>query len=204
MPYHDPKLIYRLIRRHTHDLRNHCSGIDLAVTLLEELRDDPEVTATALRLKRQAALIEFDIKLLLLTLEEPCPVAVSVGDLLQFWRMKLQTLGEGSPAITWPQACEASVALDARLVVQVLSDLTLRAGARNPGLCLEVQVRLHPQMAIIDLMEPRGGPRPPSDYVDDAAAILAERGLKLTASTDIAVDRWATSLFIPLDGSRVS
>ncbi|MES2466452.1 MAG: hypothetical protein V4675_04050 [Verrucomicrobiota bacterium] len=204
MPDHAPELIYRLIRRHTHDLRNHCSGIGLAATLLEELSEDPEVTATAHRLKRQVALIEFDIKLLLLTLENPCPVTVSVSDLLQFWRMKLQSLGEESLAITWPEACEASVALDSRLVVQVLSDLTLRAGARNPGLCLEVVVRLHPQMVVIDLVEPREGLKPPADYVNDSAAILAERGLKLTASADIAGDRWATSLSIPLDGSRVS
>jgi hypothetical protein len=198
MPLPDPELMYRLVRRHTHDLRNHCSGIDLDATLLGELSTDPEVAAMALRLKRQVARIESDIKFLLLKLEESNPVTVSVGDLLQLWRMKLQPLTTDTPPIAWPDISGPSVTLDSRLVVQVLCDLTLRAWDRNPALPMEVQVRRIPEQVVIELIQTPDGFQAPVEYLNDTAALLMARGLQLIASTSPSGTGWKTSLLIPL------
>lgn len=196
----EPDLMYRLIRRLTHDVRNHCSGIDLDATLLGELSEDPEMSAMALRLKRQVARIESDIRFLLLKLEASHPVTVSVGDLLQLWRMKLPSAAE-SPSIIWPDATGPSVTVDSRLVVQVLCDLTLRAWERNPGLAMEVEVRVNPHQVVIELIQSPEGLAGPADYLNDTAALLAARGLQLSSSEDPSKKAMVICLAIPAAGS---
>lgn len=192
----------KFIRRHAHDVRNHCSGIDLDAMLLVELSDDPELSAMALRLKKQVARIELDLKLLLLKMEEPRAVTLTVGDLLQLWRMKITPLSNGIGSIVFPEKDgETPIALDSKLTLQALCDLTLRTWDRHPGAALEVTTRITPQLVMLDLIHPAQGLAPKTDLMEEMAAVLAVSGLRLHCALDPTGERWVVTLAIPLNGA---
>lgn len=195
----------RFIRRHAHDVRNHCSGIDLDAILLMELSDDQEIRASAQRLKKYVARIELDLKLLLLKLEEPRAVTLTVGDLLQLWRMRITPLSAGMGSIVFPErGGETPIALDTKLTLQALCDLTLRTWDSHPGAALEVTTRLEPPLVMLDLIHPPQGLQPSRDLMEEMAAVLAVSGLRLHSALDPARERWVITLAISLHGSASS
>lgn len=197
MPLSDSSALYKLFQRLAHDVRNHCSAIDLDATLLPELSDDPQVAAVAGRVRKQVARIEADLKLLLLKLEDPRPITLTVDDLLQIWRMKLKPLAAGTAAVIWPEVpAGASITLDSRLTVQVLSSFCAWTWDRQPGSKIEVAVRAEPSRVIIDLILPQGS-EPPADYVMETAEVMAVGGLQLSAARDISGTRCMISLVVP-------
>jgi hypothetical protein len=199
MPLSDPIALHKLFRRHAHDVRNHCSGIDLDATLLAELGGDPETAAIATRLKKQVARIEADLRLLLLKLEDPQTVTLTLGDLLQLWRMKLQPLDRRSSAMVWPEIQGGpSISLDTRLTVQVLCNLAIKIWDCHPDAAIEVVPHVGTERVVLDLVLPPDGPGPPADYVKETSAVLAAGGLGLALKRQPPDDRWLISLEIPL------
>ncbi len=199
MPLSDPTALQKLFRRHAHDLRNHCSGIDLDATLLAELAGDPENAAIATRLKKHVARIEADLRLLLLKLEDPQTVTLTLGDLLQLWRMKLQSLDRRSSAMVWPEIQGGpSISLDSRLTVQVLCNLAVRIWDRHPEAAVEVVPQVETERVVLNLVLPRDGPGPPADFVNETSSVLAAGGLALALKRHPSDDRWLISLEIPL------
>ena len=200
MPLTDHLVLHKLFRRHAHDVRNYCSGIDIDAILLADLSEDPETTAIASRLRKQVARIEAELKLLLLKLEDPRPVTLTLGDLLQLWRMKLQSLTKGSADVDWPEELDGlggvSLTLDSRLVVQVLCNFCAWTWDRQPAATLQVKIRKEMNRMIIDLIHPVGA-HSPAEYVEENATVLAAGGLELSAAREPGAPLWIISLAIP-------
>ena len=201
MPLPPQENMLKFVRRHAHDVRNHCSGIDLDATLLAELSEDPEIMAIATRLKKQVARIELDLKLLLLKMEEPRPVTITVGDLIQLWRMKLQPVPGARGSVNWPEVSAGTpITLDTRLTVQALCDLALRAWDGDPSASLEVMVRSEAGRVLLDVIHPPGGPQPAANFVEEMAAVLALGGLDMNVTLDPGSRQWIITLAIPING----
>lgn len=199
MPLPASETMVKFVRRHAHDVRNHCSGIDLDASLLAELSDDAEITAMAGRLKKQVARIELDLKLLLLKIEEPRPVTITTADLVQLWRMKLEPVSVGAGSILWPEASAGiPITLDTKLTVQALCELAVRSWDRHPVAALEVAMRIKPEQVMLDLIQPPDGLQPAADFIEEMAAVLAVGGLQLSTARDELGERWVTTLVIPV------
>lgn len=176
--------------------------MNLDATLLGDLSDDPDITAIADRLKTQVAKIEFDLKLLLLKMEEPRPVTLTVGDLLQLWRMKLKPLSLGAGSMIWPEAGgETPITLDTRLTIQALCDITLRAWDLHPGVSLEVKLHKEPERVRLDLILPPQRIPLAADFLEEMAAVLAVGSLQLDSAWEPDGERWVITLAIPLGGT---
>ena len=199
MPPPDTETLLKLFRRHAHDVRNHCSGIHLDAALLAELGDDVEIADMAARLKKQVGRIEAELKFLLLQLEEPQFLTLTVGDLIQLWRMKLKLRPPEDGLLVWPEEdSSVSITLDSRLTVQALCELTTGAMERHPHSKLEVAIRNEPQSAVVELKEPACGAQPPSKEMEEWARILHRGGVALECRYDDAAERWCIVVQIPV------
>ena len=191
----------KMIRRHAHDIRNHCSGIDMDATLLEMLSEDTEMTAVSVRLKKQVARIEADLKLLLVKLDTPQPVSLTVGDLLQLWKMKLGTVELAAITVAWPTpGTFPAIMLDPRIVVPLLCDFTFRLGERQPGEPLEITVREQGNRIRISVIPAMDFLALPQDYMDEVQTLLEAGGMSVESTLDPATSRWTVSFDVPCTG----
>ena len=196
MPFSDPALIIKLLRRHVHDVRNHCSGLDLDASLLAEISDDPETVALAARLKNQVSRIESDLKAILLKVDDSRPIAVTTGDLLQIWKLRVSKLAGAEDLIEWPGSSGSTpVFLDSRLVVQVLTELTIKACSRNRGVAVRIVVDASPEGVSFQLCEPINTILP-FDYLEETAMLLSSKDAKLSWSQDPDSKEWITALSV--------
>ena len=197
MIFPDPDLIIKLLRRHAHDVRNHCSGLDLDAALLAEISDNPEILALASRLKNQVSRIETGLKAILLKVEDARPVTVTTGDLLQMWQHRVSGLTGVADVVEWPGTVDAvPILLDSRLVIQVLTELTLKACSRNRGVPVKVVVNVSPHSVAFSLCEPISAILP-EDYMEETARVLTPRGAQLQWALDSDSPERRTTLSVP-------
>lgn len=193
----------KIIRRHAHDIRNHCAGIDLEAALVAELSDDPEVMAASVRLNKQVARIEADLKLLLLKLETPQPVCITVADLLHLLKLKVGKLHGGAIPITWPAAeTFPPIMLDPRVLLPLLCDLLFRLSEARPGEPLGITVREAGDRIRIGVMATMDYLPVPQDYLDEMRTMLEAGGIPVESALDPAGSRWTVSFDIPCADKR--
>lgn len=193
-----PLALTKMIRRHAHDIRNHCSGIDLDATLVAELSEDVEMSAAAVRLQKQVARIEADLKLLLVKLEKPNPVSLTVTDLLQLWKLKLGTLEHGAIAVIWPpEGTFPPIMLDPRVVLPLLCDLAFRLSQPQRGDSLEITVRQEDFRIRFSVITTMDHLPLPQDYMEEAETLLEAGGIVAESALDPANSRWTFNFDVP-------
>ena len=165
------------------------------------LSEDTEMTAVSVRLKKQVARIEADLKLLLVKLDTPQPVSLTVGDLLQLWKMKLGTVELAAITVAWPTpGTFPAIMLDPRIVVPLLCDFTFRLGERQPGEPLEITVREQGNRIRINVIPAMDFLALPQDYMDEVQTLLEAGGMSVESVLDPAASRWTVSFEVPCTG----
>ena len=187
--------IYKRIRRHAHDVRNHFGGIDLEATLVRELIDDVEVGAAAARIRRHLDQLEGCVRSMLMMVEEPRPVTVAAEDLLQLWRMKLGNYEARQQAIEWPAAGEPlTITVDVRPVVHVLCKVTLAAWQRSSGIPLQATWKSAGGTLVLGLVEAPHEACLPQSLLDEANDLLSAVKVQFSHAQDPQTGKWVTEL----------
>lgn len=187
-----------IVRRHAHDVRNHLNGLELNATLLGELVEDPDAAETVGQMRRILAQLEENIKSLLIRFDEPRPVMVAAGDLLQLWRMQVRRFEGTDQQLMWPDVqISQSLEVDAKAVVSVLCELTLAAWKRGNGQPLQAGLKLVEGEVTVSLSEPGQRLPFPQDLASATARFISLHGGRMESGADGTGQFWVTSLTFP-------
>ncbi|MDB6069944.1 MAG: hypothetical protein JWL81_1115 [Verrucomicrobiales bacterium] len=190
-----PSDLALIVRRHAHDVRNHLNGLELNATLLGELVEDPDAAETVAQMRRILSQLEENIKSLLIRFDEPRPVMVAAGDLLQLWRMQVRRFEGSEHHLLWPDVqAGQSLEVDAKAVVSVLCELTLAAWKRGNGQPLQAGLNCTDGEVTVSLSEPGQRMPFPQDLASATGRFIALHGGLMKSGPDESGHFWVTSL----------
>lgn len=191
-----------IVRRHAHDVRNHLNGLELNATLLGELVEDPDAADTVAQMRRILTQLEENIKSLLIRFDEPRPVMVAAGDLLQLWKMQVRRFEGPEQQLQWPESqVTQSLEVDAKAVVSVLCELTLAAWKRGNGQPLQAGLTVADEEVTVSLSEPGQRLPFPQDLASATGRFIGLHGGRMESGPDESGQAWVTSLTFPIGAS---
>lgn len=116
------------LRQHTHDIRNHLNGLDLAAAVLAETITDSPSAEGVVRMQRLIRAAAAELKALAekFTVDEAQRASCAAGELFLIWQEQAAALGLN--AITWGSTLgDERVNVDAEGVGTVLNELLVNA-----------------------------------------------------------------------------
>ncbi len=199
----DREVLFKMVHRHAHDIRNCFGGLDLEATLIGELSGDPEVEASVDRIKSHLKMMDGYVKTLLMMFDSPRPVVVTAGDLLQLWRLKLGNYQSSNQIIEWPAGHELMpISVDTRAVVHVLCNLTLAAWQRAPGSPLLATLEVAEGNLVLGLTEGFPGNPLPQHILCEAEGLIGRQGGDFKHQQDPVTGGWLTRISLPGAGQK--
>lgn len=169
--------IARIIRKHTHDVRNSINSLDLEAVILGELTTDPEVIGTLVRIRAELTQLEATAKSLLYKFAEPAPQTLTTGDLLHLWQRQIAPLESAARRIAWSASPEVQdITLDAPAILSVMRELVLAAWGRAPASVLKAAVITLDQGVALELREPLSSTPPAAVALEETHRLVAIHG----------------------------
>lgn len=129
----------RFLTQFTHDIRNGLNALELQLTLLGEISEEPDVREEVRGLRANLAAIGRDLQAVRVASAPVVPhrLPYPVGDLLEDLRPRLRRLhAEPADALTWqvsPEAAKATVAVDPELLFDALGRVFANAVNFRPS-----------------------------------------------------------------------
>lgn len=173
---HDPRVI-KIVRRHTHDVRNYINSLDLEATLLEEIVTDEEGIESVRRMRDQLTQLEATVRALSSKFAEPQPTPLTSTDLFRMWQLQIAPLMDVSRRLEWQAPNEIAVlTIDANAILSVLRELVLDAWKRAPASTPKAAILVHPGQVIAELREVGHVPPGAEEWIMDHAHLVTLNG----------------------------
>ena len=192
----------RVLRRLSHNLRNHVNTAELEAAFVQEITDDSEVRASLIRLRRSLGKVADECDQLLSRVAEPLPelIELSADELFQAVRQESERRSGSAAPVIWEWLAGAPVVLsvDPDLTYRIVRELLDNAARHRLAADRPIRVRAEAKNATFELevIEPKSG-----------AMETGPWGLHPFTSTEPgryglgtwAARRWATAIGAKLD-----
>jgi hypothetical protein len=156
-----PDEISSVVRRLAHDVRNGLNGLEMELSLLEELNEDSgdQLSRESIqRMRRQGGEIESAIRFAICRFAQPSSDIIPASDLFSLWKSRSRDL-PNSNSIDWRSNIrDASVRLDARMVVDAMCEGLLY----EKGSPLEASVRIDGEEVLFEICRSPNSPGKPN------------------------------------------
>ncbi|MDB6136653.1 MAG: hypothetical protein JWM59_4896 [Verrucomicrobiales bacterium] len=192
----------RVVRRYAHDARNDLNGLELSITLLEELAgEDADIVDTAGQIRRHLNRLEAAMRSLLLRFVDRRLEEIPASALLDRWQAELGSTGNGIPTVEWasPELPATLLRLDPAAVASVFFELTLAAIRHSGGPLPRMRVSASAGQLIFELRETAKASLPSPEQIGEWTTLLRWLGGRLEHHPDAdRISETATRITFPI------
>jgi len=158
--------IAAFVRQFTHEVRNGLNSLDLEISLLRELSDDPETQACTQRSREGVRKLADQLRSLSAFFQNPQPMKARIAarELLEIWREQQAALSKPLKVGWMDELDGAEVHVDAAMMATVFRELLFNAATFVPTGPVILTARRGENAVTFELCEPKAQEVDPSDW----------------------------------------